>query len=381
LSFDESGADRYIEVKTTKLGKETPASVSPNSFNCGNLGANTVTLTVNDGNGNTNTCIATVTVQDNIPPVAQCKNVTVNLNSSGQASVTAAQVDNGSSDNCPVSLSLNNSNFDCSDIGPNTVTLTVTDNSNNQSTCDATITVEDNTRPSITLQPEIFLWPPNHQYAVIPVTDMVANVNDNCGGSGISDVVITHATSDEAEDDPGPDDESTLNDIVIAAGCKSVSLRRERMEGGNGRVYNVHLSLTDLGGNTVTAQFKVKVKNNNSNNGTAIEDAVMYSKNCTVSMLATPVSGKKDVFQSAQNPKGIVVSHNPANTEVTVTVEKQFSEGSLSLYDTAGRLLMKQELDLETSMYRLDLKQIKSGIYLIQTVLDGQKFTEKIIVR
>jgi hypothetical protein len=264
LSFDESGADRYIEVKTTKLGKETPASVSPNSFNCGNLGANTVTLTVNDGNGNTNTCIATVTVQDNIPPVAQCKNVTVNLNSSGQASVTAAQVDNGSSDNCPVSLSLNNSNFDCSDIGPNTVTLTVTDNSNNQSTCDATITVEDNTRPSITLQPEIFLWPPNHQYAVIPVTDMVANVNDNCGGSGISDVVITHATSDEAEDDPGPDDESTLNDIVIAAGCKSVSLRRERMEGGNGRVYNVHLSLTDLGGNTVTAQFKVKVKNNNS---------------------------------------------------------------------------------------------------------------------
>jgi hypothetical protein len=42
---------------------------------------------------------------------------------------------------------------------------------------------------------------------------------------------------------------------------------------------------------------------------------------------------------------------------------------------------MKQELDLETSMYRLDLKQIKSGIYLIQTVLDGQKFTEKIIVR
>ena len=37
-------------------------SVSPNSFNSGDVGDNTVTLTVNDGNGNTNSCTATVFV-------------------------------------------------------------------------------------------------------------------------------------------------------------------------------------------------------------------------------------------------------------------------------------------------------------------------------
>ncbi len=39
-------------------------SVVPNSFDCDDLGENTVTLTVDDGNGNVNTCPATVTVTD-----------------------------------------------------------------------------------------------------------------------------------------------------------------------------------------------------------------------------------------------------------------------------------------------------------------------------
>ena len=40
-------------------------SVTPNTFGCNEIGANPVTLTVNDGNGNSNTCPATVTVVHN----------------------------------------------------------------------------------------------------------------------------------------------------------------------------------------------------------------------------------------------------------------------------------------------------------------------------
>ena len=81
------------------------------------LGATTVTWTVTDGSGNTATCAQTVTVADNEAPTAACQNITVQLDANGNATATAAQVNNGSSDNCgSVSLSLSQTSFDCSDL-------------------------------------------------------------------------------------------------------------------------------------------------------------------------------------------------------------------------------------------------------------------------
>ncbi|MBK9513826.1 MAG: hypothetical protein IPO05_09425 [Flavobacteriales bacterium] len=112
-----------------------------------------MTLTVTDINGNVSTCNATVTVVDNIAPAAFCQNVTVTLNASGNASVTAAQVNNGSNDGCGIaSISLDQTSFDCSQVGANTVTLTVTDTNGNVSTCTATVTVVDNIAPTALCQ-------------------------------------------------------------------------------------------------------------------------------------------------------------------------------------------------------------------------------------
>ena len=47
-------------------------------------------MTVTDVNGNTSTCTSIVTVQDLVPPVAICQNVTVNLDVNGNGSTTAA---------------------------------------------------------------------------------------------------------------------------------------------------------------------------------------------------------------------------------------------------------------------------------------------------
>ena len=44
-------------------------------------------------------------------------------------------------------MTLSDTDFDCTDVGANTVTLTVTDNNSNVSTCTSTITVEDNVAP------------------------------------------------------------------------------------------------------------------------------------------------------------------------------------------------------------------------------------------
>jgi len=116
---------------------------SKSSFGCGDVGANTVVLTVTDNHGNSSTCSATVTVVDNIAPVANCKNITVTLDGSGNASIVAADIDDSSTDACDISLSASKTSFTCSDIGANNVVLTVTDASGNSSSCTAVVTVQN----------------------------------------------------------------------------------------------------------------------------------------------------------------------------------------------------------------------------------------------
>jgi predicted extracellular nuclease len=62
-------------------------------------GVTNVTVTATNSCGSA-TCSFTVTVTDNTPPSAACQNITVNLDAFGNASITPAQVNNGSSDNC-----------------------------------------------------------------------------------------------------------------------------------------------------------------------------------------------------------------------------------------------------------------------------------------
>ncbi|QTN39585.1 hypothetical protein HZ996_10695 [Cryomorphaceae bacterium] len=82
-----------------------------------------MTLTVTDENGNTDQCTATVTVEDNIDPTAICQDITIQLDASGNASISTSDIDNGSADNCGIdNISLDITTFDCTNVGPNTVT-------------------------------------------------------------------------------------------------------------------------------------------------------------------------------------------------------------------------------------------------------------------
>ncbi|MBL4648961.1 MAG: T9SS type A sorting domain-containing protein, partial [Aureispira sp.] len=117
-------------------------------FTCNTLGTNIVTLTVVDFAGNTSNCITAVTVQDNISPIANCQSTTsINLSSIGIATVSAFQIDNGSLDNCGISSFLINGQtvdtFNCSDVGINSVVLTITDFSGNVDSCSSILIVTD----------------------------------------------------------------------------------------------------------------------------------------------------------------------------------------------------------------------------------------------
>ena len=131
-------------------------SSTPASGNVFAVGTTTVTATAVDQSNNTSTCSFSVTVTDNEAPAAVCQNITVLLDDNGNASITAQDVDGGSTDNCSVaSLSVAPTTFDCSDLGNNTVTLTVTDIYGNSSTCTATVTINEDHFVEITCPADV----------------------------------------------------------------------------------------------------------------------------------------------------------------------------------------------------------------------------------
>ena len=144
------------------------------------VGTTTVTYTATDVNGNSITDSFDITVTDNEAPSAAANDLTLVLDASGAASTTSAAVNNGSSDNCSIaSIDLSQTDFDCTHLGSNTVTLTVTDIHSNQSTATATITVQDNQSPVIAQMADISATnDANNCSAVVTWTDPA--VTDNC---------------------------------------------------------------------------------------------------------------------------------------------------------------------------------------------------------
>jgi len=161
------------------------ASISTDAFvyGCGNVGPNTATLTVTDVNGNVSTCTSIVTVEDTIPPVPLCQDITISLDANGNASVGPFDLISSVSDNCGSVTcacdSLSQTNFDCDDIGVVTVTVIATDVNGNQATCTSQVTVEDNTAPNAVCQDITVQLDANGQ-ASITASDVDGGSNDNC---------------------------------------------------------------------------------------------------------------------------------------------------------------------------------------------------------
>lgn len=83
-------------------------------------------------------------VDSNTAPTAVCQNLSIDLDSNGDATITPSQINNGSTDTedgTNLTYSLDKTTFNCDDVGANTVTLTVTDSGGLTDTCTATVTV------------------------------------------------------------------------------------------------------------------------------------------------------------------------------------------------------------------------------------------------
>jgi hypothetical protein len=82
------------------------------------VGTTVITWNVTDVNGNEAIAVTqTIVVTDNEAPTAVCQDITVQLDANGNATITAAQIDGGSTDNCEIAtIMASQTTFDCSDV-------------------------------------------------------------------------------------------------------------------------------------------------------------------------------------------------------------------------------------------------------------------------
>jgi subtilisin-like proprotein convertase family protein len=269
-------------------------TVSPTSFTCANVGTNNVVLTVTDNYGNVATCTGTVTVEDNIAPTAICQPVILQLDATGAASITAAQVNNGSSDNCAIqSMSVAPNTFSCSNLGANTVTLTVTDVNGNVSTCNATVTVQDNIAPLISCPGNISLNSTPGVCGAV-ATYAAPTTSDNCSFT----VTQTNGLASGSVFPVG----TTTNTFVV----------------------------TDAAGNTATCSFNVTVTDN----------VAPVVTNCPASFAAcNPITWTPPTFTDNCAGVQVVSSHTPGTifppgtTTITYTATDVYNNQTTCSFD------------------------------------------------
>ena len=153
----EKATPYYFTVGATTTPPTTmqqPAIAPTINFEAG---VTEVFYVVNDIAGNTDSCSFTVTIEDNVPPVAVCEPITILVSPTGLSDyeLQPFEVDNGSFDNCAiVEYTVFPNIFSCDQVGQTIqVTLTVKDAMGNEDSCIANVAVEiDNSRPSFSVE-------------------------------------------------------------------------------------------------------------------------------------------------------------------------------------------------------------------------------------
>ncbi|MBK9335065.1 MAG: HYR domain-containing protein [Lewinellaceae bacterium] len=323
-------------------------SISQTNFTCQNLGQNTVILTVTDDAGNTNTCEATVTIEDNIDPILDCPApVTLSADADCEAQIPdfAGAL---STVNCgPVTVTQVPAAGTIITVGTTTVTVTATDNSGNSASCTTTVTVEDTTAPTFTCPANVTVAANANCMGSIPnLVVLVNNESDNCtanpavtqsiaAGTLInSDVLVTITVTDAAGNSATCDVlVKVIDNTPPSAVCQDITLQldltgsvfisADDVDGGSSdncglsslSISQTNFTCQNLGPNTVILTVTDDAGNTNTCEATVtIEDNIDPILDCPA-----PVTLSADADCEAQIPDfaGALSTNNCNNATIT----------------------------------------------------------------
>ena len=321
IQLDEMGiatltATDVLGVNTDNCGVAS-SSIDIGNFDCSSLGDTLVTVTTTDINGNSTACSAIVTIEDNTPPAVQCQDITVQLDANGMVVIEALDIEAGSTDACGIAgYSLSQDTFGCAQLGVNMVTLIATDVNNNTGTCEAMVTVVDDTAPLLECPiDQTVLTDPSNNLYTLPDYRAIgeATATDNCTDPV---TVVTQNPAADTELSPG--------------------------------IYTITITAEDESTNANSCSFELTVETSLSVDERHISEQ-------------------------------LILSPNPASGRLTVQSHAADHIRSLQLYDMEGRLVQEFSFSQRSNMEVVDIAQVPTGLYLVYIQLDHALVLKKLI--
>ena len=289
-------------------------TLSDSLFECGDLGTQSVTLFAEDASGNRDSATVTITIEDQLAPVVITQNITVTLDANEFASITVADIDNGSFDNCGFVLTLDQTEFSCANVGANTVTLSGTDSAGNVTTATAIVTVVDAVAPTVIAQATTIYLDATGSATLDPAS-IDNGSSDNCSLTLTVDVSTfgcdnlgTNTVTLIGTDDFGNQDSATTTVTVLDTLAPTVitttavvtldslgqaTLLASQVDGGTSDNCSVTLSVSpnsfttaNLGSNTVT----LTATDASGNTATGTATVIVQEFNYTPTFTSTPVT-------------------------------------------------------------------------------------------
>jgi hypothetical protein len=355
----------------------------------GFCGVDTIVYSVCDPGSLCDTAYVYITIVDIVDPVAVCQNVSVYLSSAGTASIAAADLDGGSTDNCsPLSLIADITAFDCTDIGsPVDVILTVTDSFSNSMACTATVTVLDTVSPVLASCPADMTMVANSSGCLGIASWVPPTSSDNCGSPVMTsshDIGDTFAigvttVSYLLVDDSGNQDSCSFTVTITNGLSLTTVVTDETASSSNGSI--------DL---TVTGAIGPAIydwDNDGTGDNDDAEDLSGISSG-TYQVIVIDSLGCQDtsaVFVDnitgiVEQPTKFSVSIYPNPTSGHFTIDAfSLSKLNVEVVDLLGKRIAFQSA-IENK-HDIDLTGESPGIYLVKISSENQLVTKKVVVR
>ena len=339
--------------------------------------------------------------------MAECKNITVQLNAAGSVTIGAADVDNGSSDNRgeAVALSLDTDTFDCSKVGDNTVTLTATDGNSNTNGCTATVSVQDGTAPTARCKSAMLQLGVGGS-ATLTTTDMDDGSSDNCGIASLNlsqtsftatNLVTENTVTLTATDGSGNTNSCTTTVSVLPVGSNMPPVAVIDADPTSG---NVPLEVTFSAANSTdnigivsylwdfgdgSTSTDMEAGHTFSNAGSydvtlTVEDAAGLTNTATVT-IAVEVASEKMTAMLVLNPS----QEGVARVQILNQPGDDAEIFEVQLYDIGGKLVssyLVKDLQMDQGAYVIPVDIHRNGLYLLKLIMsEGEPFTLKLMIR
>lgn len=356
------------------------------SFDCDDLGENTVTLIVNDLANNSTLEEVTITVIDEIPPSISCPtNITID-DCTGFVTYDAPTL----SDNCgiPIYTFMGPPSGSVFPAGETVITIIADDQSGNASSCNFTVNINHvlnlqvsstdspcagqdlGTASAVTTGTSVsfnYLWSNGATTSNImnlsPNTYTVT-VTDDSGCTSTEEVIIDEALPIEII----VDNIIAESDINVSDGAIEVSI--------NGGVGPFNFDWT-LNGNTVSTD-----EDPTGLTGGIYILLITDQNGCTVTSSEITV----DVMVNNENlilEKNIQLLPNPVNDQLFLYFDLPTNfDFKISIHDSVGNILLGKKLSsISNQKLELEVSSLTSGLYFVKIQTEDQIWIRKFILQ